>query len=371
MKILHICSEYRDSKVHSELFQRLDEKGIKQTIFCFFREKRFVGINQFKSINTEFIYADILTLFDKYLFYYRVNKLFRYLKAKIDVQQYDLSHAATLFSNGYLSYLLYKKYNIPYIIAIRSTDFLYFRKAPHIRVLAKRILINASKIIFISESLRNRLEKEKSVQSYLDTIRSKCVVQPNGINKYWLENINRDTYAKTHTSVYVGTFLKRKNVDKLIMASENLRKLPEYNDLHLFIAGGGKDDGSIKDLIDKHRDFIDYKGVVREKAELLKLYRHCSIFAMPSIFETFGLVFIEALSQNTALIYSKGYGIDGMFQSRVGEGVDASDVKSIEEAIITIFNNRDNYSNKYVDFSVYDWERISNNYLKMYEYIKD
>ena len=50
--------------------------------------------------------------------------------------------------------------------------------------------------------------------------------------------------------------------------------------------------------------------------------RSCSVFAMPSIFETFGLVYLEALSQNLPVVYTKGQGIDGMFDNTVGIGVD-------------------------------------------------
>lgn len=65
--------------------------------------------------------------------------------------------------------------------------------------------------------------------------------------------------------------------------------------------------------------------------------RSCSVFAMPSIFETFGLVYLEALSQNLPVVYTKGQGIDGMFDNTVGIGVDPLSVEEIKNAIKMIY----------------------------------
>ena len=43
---------------------------------------------------------------------------------------------------------------------------------------------------------------------------------------------------------------------------------------------------------------------------------------MPSRYETFGLVYGEAMSQGLPIIYSKGQGVDGYFkEGTVGYGV--------------------------------------------------
>ena len=73
--------------------------------------------------------------------------------------------------------------------------------------------------------------------------------------------------------------------------------------------------------------------------------RHHALFAMPSIYETFGLVYIEALSQNLPIIYGKGQGVDQLFsekESPVGIGVNAKSIEEIEQAIYTILNNQRN-----------------------------
>jgi glycosyltransferase involved in cell wall biosynthesis len=60
---------------------------------------------------------------------------------------------------------------------------------------------------------------------------------------------------------------------------------------------------------------------------------------LPSKSETFGLVYIEAMSQGLPVIYTKGQGIDGLFESQVGYGIDPEDIQGIIEAIGKIYNN--------------------------------
>ena len=51
---------------------------------------------------------------------------------------------------------------------------------------------------------------------------------------------------------------------------------------------------------------------------------------MPSFPETFGLVYVEAMSQGLPIIYTKGQGIDGYFEDgKVGYPVNTKDSNDI------------------------------------------
>lgn len=97
----------------------------------------------------------------------------------------------------------------------------------------------------------------------------------------------------------------------------------------------------------------------------------CSLFAMPSIYETFGLVYVESISQNLPIIYTKKQGVDGMFDETVGISVNPLSVDDIKEAIRTIIINHEKYDNSNVDFSQFDWNKIAFNYRKDYMEIVD
>lgn len=88
---------------------------------------------------------------------------------------------------------------------------------------------------------------------------------------------------------------------------------------------------------------------------------------MPSHHETFGLVYIEALTQHLAIVFTRGQGVDGMLDSRVGEAVKASSKADIKRAIDKIFRHRSNYlAAEVVDFGQFRWDTIASRYIEMY-----
>ena len=90
---------------------------------------------------------------------------------------------------------------------------------------------------------------------------------------------------------------------------------------------------------------------------------------MPSIHETFGLVYIEALSQNLPVIYTKGQGIDLLFDDTVGVGVNPLSVDDITHAMKRILSSPNNYNNASIDFDVFNWESIAKKYIGCYSEI--
>jgi glycosyltransferase involved in cell wall biosynthesis len=92
---------------------------------------------------------------------------------------------------------------------------------------------------------------------------------------------------------------------------------------------------------------------------------------LPSITETFGLVYPEAMSQGVPVIYSKGQGFDRQFQEgTVGYHVDPKNPTEIANKIIKITNNYDVISRNCSAMVVrFDWRKIEYSYLKIYKEI--
>src|SRR5690606_25930143 len=78
------------------------------------------------------------------------------------------------------------------------------------------------------------------------------------------------------------------------------------------------------------------------------------LFAMPSRFETFGLVYVEALLQGLPIIYMHNEGIDGYYDNRIGEKAMNASVEEISGAICRIVEHYVNYD--------YDIKQIANNH---------
>ena len=373
MKLLQICNDFAGSKVHCNLAKQLDEKNINQVLYCPVREESLVGKNKFDGKHIEFIYSFCIKSWYKYAYHYKAFKLYKDLKRNVDLSSVNIIHAHTLFSDGVLAYKAHKEYGLPYVVAVRNTDVNdYIRLMRHCYHTGREILLNAEKVFFISAALKKKFEESKFVKPILEKVKHKFVLQPNGIDNYWHGHISHDE-RKGHDVLYVGDFSANKNVVRLAEAIIELRKEDGFNDVRLKIVGGEvkgggrRNDGKTQAEIDANPEAIMALGKIYDKDKLSEVMRSCSVFAMPSIYETFGLVYLEALSQNLPVVYTKGQGIDGMFDDTVGIGVNPLSVEEIKNALKMILQDSIKYSNQHVCFDDFKWSEIAGKYISMYK----
>lgn len=363
MRILHICNGFCGSKVHANLYKRLDDLNVEQTIFAYYRGTGKEGKNQFEATHTSFIYKRILKIWHRLFYHLKIKKVYSGLKKEVSPLDYDLVHATTMFSDGAIAYQLHKEFHLPYIVTVRNTDVNTFLAiAPHTWLMGLKILRKAHRIVFISKALQEKFCKHIVIKRILPDIQNKFVLLPNGIDDYWLNNINRSERTTSYNVIYVGRFDSNKNVVRLIKAVLNLKQFFPHIKLHL-VGGDGSKVGEVLKLVESHPDCLFYHGHINDKEKLIELYRQCCIFAMPSIHETFGLVYLEALSQNLPILYTLGEGIDGLFDETVGVGVHPKSVNEICNAIIEIMSHPGKYGNSHVNFELYDWNIIAKKYM--------
>ena len=370
MKVLHICNDFCGSKVHANLYAELDKQGIQQTVYTYYRDASLAGKNSFEGEATEFVYRPILSTYHRILYHKKIRDVYNDLERQLaaSLQTYDLAHATTLFSDGAVALRLYKKYGVPYIVTVRNTDINEFLGyAPHTWEMGRKVLRGARKIVFISKAPMEKFCRHMAIKGLLSEISHKFVIQPNGIEDYWLDRVCVDEKNLSHNIIYVGKFDLNKNVVRLIKAVLCLRN--NYPDIHLHIVGGdGLEQKKVLKLVDGNKECLTYHGKIFDKDKLAQLFRQCSIFAMPSIFETFGLVYIEALSQGLSVLYTKDQGIDGLLDERVGEKVNALSTQSIADGLLKMLVNRNNYfSHEVVDFEQFRWSLIAKMYMSLYE----
>lgn len=369
MKILHICNGFAGSKVHSNLTKALDSIGTEQIVYCPLLETKYVGHHQFDGHHIKFIYSVCIKPWHKYIYQLKQYILYRDLKKQVSFQDIDIIHAPSLFSDGGLAYKAYKDYRIPYVIAVRNTDINSFMKPlmKHTHPYGRKIALHASKIYFISKAEMEEFISSRVFNPIMPLIKDKLVFQPNGIEDFWTENVNT-TQRDGRSILYIGDFTPNKNVCRIIDAISELRNTEKYSNIRLTIVGGGRDvDNQVQNKISQNSDIIDFKGKIYEKDILASIMKTCALFVMPSIHETFGLVYIEALSQNLPVIYSKGQGIDGIFDDSVGIGVNSKSTQEIKDAIIEILDNPTKYSNSSVNFKEFNWTEIAYNYKNQFK----
>lgn len=367
IRVLHISNGFCTSKVHSNLCRHLDPKVAHQAVYTYIDNADKIGKNKFEAVHTEFVYDKILNRFVRKIYPLRIWWTYYHLKRRLDLRNYNCTFATTLFSDGGVANIIYKKHGIPYIVAVRATDLTIYLKSKLYWRYGRENLLNAKRIILINKANEDRLRTYEFSRPIWNQIKDKVVIQPNGIDSFWLDNLRIDIPPNKHSICYVGTFIKRKKVPQLIRAVESL--LPEFPDLKLNLVGSGGDTEAEVLALSQESPFVQFLGQIKEKQALLEVYRSNGIFAMPSLYETFGLVYIEALSQNLRLLYTKETGIDGMFDD-IGIAADASSEKGIADALRQLIMRYDGIGgNKGIDMTNFDWNHIADNYMEMFNSI--
>ena len=365
-RVLHLSNDFTNSKVHSNLYRELDAKGVKQTVFVPLR-KGASEDNRFDAANTEFVFAHILKRIHRSFFFHKIERTVKEIEKTVDLNSVSCIHATNLFSDGMTALELHRKYGIPYLVAVRNSDLNEFlRYLPHLWWVHRAVIEGASKVVFITPNLRQRLLKHPTLFGMREEAERKSVVISNGLNAFWINNIQSENTASPHHLLYAGNFTRNKNLPRLIRALESLRG--EFPDLHLDVAGaGGNGEKQALALMQHHADWITYHGKITDLDAMKSLYRANRIFAMPSKSETFGLVYVEALSQGLSVLWSQGEAIDGMFPETIGESVNPLNVNDIAAKLRKMMAQPESYKALPSDtFEAFRWPAIAQQYAILY-----
>ena len=152
MKVCHVCSNY--DKFFVDLMEEQILKEIDLRVYYFRAKER--GMPEVKAP-----YLDIrlnYSNWDRPFFYLKEGKIIKDFFNIYKREQFDIIHAHTLFSNGYVALKAKKEWGIPYIVAVRDMDLNIFLKYRiNLRKLGIEILKEAERIIFISDQYKKQL----------------------------------------------------------------------------------------------------------------------------------------------------------------------------------------------------------------------
>lgn len=364
MKVLHICPGFFATDLYRKLFLALDHNGVVNEIFTL-PYKNF-AVKGEKPENITILEKEF-NLLQRIIYFKKQLTIFRTIREEYALNEFNIIHAHTLFSAGFTALLLKKKLGLPYIVAIRNTDVnVFFKYMLHLRILGRLIMNNAQNIIFLSPSYRDYVLQKYVSRKRRPLMLGKSVVIPNGIDEYFLDNkftLKRTIDIKVIRLIYVGTIDPNKNIETTIKACEIL--IEKGYSVSFKIVGEILHPRYNRML--SRYDFIEYYPSC-PKEEVLLYLRKADVFVMPSILETFGLVYAEAMSQGLPLIYSKGQGFDGQFENgTVGFAVNCFDYRDISRKIIELYNNYQQFSERSLSLAdKFNWSVIANVYKEIY-----
>lgn len=373
--VLHICGGFQYSNLYTELISHLNNENVNSQIIAPIFENLPTDAEKIGNSKIYYFHRN-KNKFSRFLFLKKIRNIIDFIEKNISLSEIDVIHAHSWFSDGLVAYYLSIKYNIPYIVAIRNTDLnIFYKFFIHLRQLSIKILNNAEKIIFISPAYKKKTEILISKKNPI--LKNKFQVIPNGINEFWLKNrhYKQKIKATNINLLYIGDFCRFKNIHTIIKACDKLNK-EGYK--IAFTAVGKNSKHSEKNYqryiekLEKKKSFFKTENR-KNKEELLDIFKENDIFIMLSKYETFGLVYAEALSQGLPVIYTQNQGFDGFFQNgEVGYATCHSNLEIICQSIKRTIENydliTDNISKN--NLNMFNWNEIAKNYLTIYNSIK-
>lgn len=201
-------------------------------------------------------------------------------------------------------------------------------------------MAQADRILAVSGFTRDRIQRDQKLTNLAvlpNTLEgSRFQVQPKPpalLRRYGLDP--RQPVVLTVNRLAAGESFH--SYDQILAALPALRLgLPG---LHYLIVGKGGDRPRLERLITQLglNDCVTLAGFVADE-ELPDHYALCDLFAMPSVLEGFGIVYLEALACGKPVLAGLDGGQDALQQGKLGALVDAQDVPAITKTLEQLLN---------------------------------
>ena len=361
--ILHICCNLAGSTVFPQMFEALRDEGVEQTVFVPEKRKRDVGKNQPEGVTTHVALTVRRT--DALFFSNKAKRSVPAIENTVDMSRVTRIHAHTLFTDGSIALALHKKYNTPYIVTLRYSDIeAIWKYEPHLHTLAREILRKAHKVVFLSGAARDKVMKKWLHGKDRALVEAKIAVIPNGIAPEWLDGEARENCESPLRVGFAGKMVKRK---RPLDALEAVHKANEAGTSCVLRAVG---EGELMDeLVAGLYEGDAYLGVAGSMEAMKRFYAGVDALLVPSSAETFGMVYLEAMSQGVPVLYTRGQGFDGQFaEGEAGYSVVCGDTKQQAQMIAEIAKDYAERSARCVELArEYAWPIIAKKWAALYQ----
>ena len=225
-------------------------------------------------------------------------KAYRFAKQLARKNKYHLSHSFFTVPCGVVSWLLKRKYQIPYIVSLRGSDVPGYseRFTAIYKILTpiiKMVWRNATAVIANSQGLKDLALKSAPQQ--------KIGIIYNGINVAEFNFIERSVSCEEFKVICVSRITPRKGIKYLIQAVAQLAEKYPFIKLQLIGEGDEKEELEHGTLNMKHGTQIEFLGRI-EHEKLPQYYQNADVFVLPSLNEGMSNTMLEALASGLPLI---------------------------------------------------------------------
>ena len=187
----------------------------------------------------------------------------------------------------------------------------------------------------------------------LDSSRVPCSIIPHGIIPApddLVSPFSLETRKDHCTVLFLGRLEKRKGIMDLFQAIPIVLK--HFSRTSFIIAGADNSDNDqfktktgltysayFQNNFKKEADRVSFLGYVSEEAAQ-DLYRNCDLFVAPSLYESFGLIYLEAMNYGKPVIGCWAGGVPEVIDhQKSGLLIDPGDPKALAEAIVSLLKS--------------------------------
>lgn len=368
MHVMFIPSWYDNdrNKVHGSFFReqatKLQEAGVKITVayneiwpltlIGKIKEKSGLyfniekGLRTYRYKNYNFIpkHPLMFNIFDK-----RMEKLYKEIVKKEG--KVDIIHAQSSLWGGISASYIAKKYNIPLVITEHSS----IKRGKYVRESYYKRIVDSYKsadaIIAVGNGLKNEIEELTNRRDI------KVIGNLVDLSLFDIRDIkdNKDEFIFFSLAFLEG----EKGFDTLIKSFSRKFK----NKKARLIIGG---DGSQREWLEgiaKSENIesqVTFVGAL-SREEVSKYMNKCDAFVLASRYETFGVVYIEALASGKPVIGTFNGGAEGIINENVGILTEIDNVDKLSDAMEYIEKNYKKYNKE--SLRIYCTQKFSSNVI--------
>ncbi len=258
----------------------------------------------------------------------------------------DLVLAHSVTWAGYAAYLLNRKHGIPYIIVEHRSFFVW--SAPEARQMVKPFHVplfklaydHCEKLILVSDSMR------KGVEALVPSAMERSMHIPNMIREDLFLPPAEARTSDPFVFLWAGRLEHVKGVDLLL---EAVKSLSENTERQFSVRLAGK--GSLREKLEQQaidlgvNDRVSFLGRL-SREEMLKEMQQANCFVLPTRYEAFGVVLIEATATGLPVIATRSGGPDSIVTKENGLLIEGENVTELAGAMLEMMSKINAFSSK-------------------------
>ncbi len=268
-------------------------------------------------------------------------RLFRRYRKKLGSPDLILCHSATWA--GYAAALIREEFGIPYLVVEHRSFFVW--STPRARQMVKSYHLpffekayrDCDQLVLVSESLLRGLKE------LFPWIEQKSVVIPNMIREDMFLPPEKSRVQDPFIFIWAGRLEHVKGIDLLIRAVKGLTSKTERT-FEVRLAGRGSLRRELEEMVEREGvpDRVIFLGRI-SREQMQKEMQGACCFVLPTRYEAFGAVLIEAMATGLPVIATRSGGPDFIVDPSNGILIDPEDVSQLTEAMLQMMQQYDDF----------------------------